>query len=189
MQHYLTQRDRDNFGDDLLDLTQRGAMHAVSPHLANLQQQNEALLRGLAQERRHRLDQQVAELVPDYKTIDEEPAWHRFLLGVDPMSGRIRQALLDDAIRKGNPERVRAMFDAYRGSADRSGSAGGASSTRRSRAAASAPVYTRDTIAKLYEAHRRGDFANRQAEWDRIEADIFDAQRTGRVAMHPWVSK
>src|SRR6516165_8361057 len=102
MSNYLTQEDRANFGDDLLDLTQRGAMHAVRPHLETLSQQNEALLRGLAQERRHRLDAQVEQLVPDYREVDRDPAWHRWLLGIDPMSGRVRQALLDDAIRKGN---------------------------------------------------------------------------------------
>ena len=43
------------------------------------------------------------------------------------------------------------------------------------------PVYTRDQIQQLYSAHRQGAYAGRESEWNRIEADIFAAQREGRV--------
>jgi hypothetical protein len=186
MANYLTQNDVDSYGHDLLDVSQRAAMQAVAPHLQTLAQQNAALLKGLAQERRHRLDQQVAELVPDYKQIDEDPAFHRYLLGVDTLTGRIRQALLDDAIRKGSAERCAAFFHGFQTETPSGGSTG---APRRAKAAASKPVYTRDQIAKLYDAHRRGAYAGREAEWNRIEQDLFEAQRTGRIAMHPWIFK
>jgi hypothetical protein len=42
-------------------------------------------------------------------------------------------------------------------------------------------VYTRTQIAQLYEAHRRGDYAGKEMQWRRQEADIIAAGREGRV--------
>jgi hypothetical protein len=39
----------------------------------------------------------------------------------------------------------------------------------------------REDIGRLYELHRKGAYAGREAEWARIENDIFVAQREGRV--------
>jgi hypothetical protein len=50
-------------------------------------------------------------------------------------------------------------------------------------------IYTNDSIRKLYERHRRGDFANRPDDWSRIEADIFAAQREGRVRADLFLTK
>jgi hypothetical protein len=50
-------------------------------------------------------------------------------------------------------------------------------------------VYTNDSIRKLYEAHRRGAYANREDEWSRIEANIFAAQREGRVQAALFLTK
>jgi hypothetical protein len=36
-------------------------------------------------------------------------------------------------------------------------------------------------IGELYPPHCKGAYAGREAEWDRIQADIFAAQREGRV--------
>jgi hypothetical protein len=77
MANYLTQNDVDNYGHDLLDVSQRAALHAVAPHLQNLQQQNAKLRQRLAKEARHRLDQQVEQMVPDFREIDRNPRWHR----------------------------------------------------------------------------------------------------------------
>ena len=66
----LTPEDLQTWGGDLINLTQRSALHAVSPHLQSLEQQNAELRQRLAQEARHRLDQQVAAAVPDDLEID-----------------------------------------------------------------------------------------------------------------------
>jgi hypothetical protein len=44
-------------------------------------------------------------------------------------------------------------------------------------------------IGELYSRHRKGAYAGREAEWARQEADIFAAQREGRVAGFDEVSK
>jgi hypothetical protein len=50
-------------------------------------------------------------------------------------------------------------------------------------------TYSREQIGQLYGAHRKGDFAGREDEWNRIEADIFAAQREGRIHMDPYLTK
>jgi hypothetical protein len=185
MPNYLTRQDEDNYGRDLLDVTQRAAMHAVAPHLQNLQQQNATLRQKLAKEERHRMDQQVEAAVPDFREIDKDPAWHRWLLGIDVLTGRQRQVLLNDAIARGSASRAIEFFRRFQqeqGASAYTGSYTQTAPTFSRRSSSSVPTYTRDTIKQLYELHRKGAYAGREAEWNRIEADIFRAQREGRVA-------
>ena len=48
-----------------------------------------------------------------------------------------------------------------------------AHSERARTAPSNSPTYTHAQIGQLYEQHRKGAFAGREAEWNRIEADIF----------------
>jgi hypothetical protein len=172
-----------NYGPELVDFAQRAAAHAVSPQLEALGQQNANLQQQLAVERRKRLDQQVTAAVPDYQQIDRNPSWHRWLLGIDPLNGKIRQQLLNDAISSGNSARVIAFFRGFQ----QQGHA--PSATKSSRASSSRPTYTRDQIKQIYELHRKGAYAGREAEWARIKRDIFAAQREGRVQGAPYLTK
>src|SRR5262245_1295507 len=101
MANYLTQDDVYNYGGDMLDMSQRAALHAVAPHLQNLEHQNAELRHHLAREQRHRLDQQVEAAIPNYREIDNDPRWHAWLRGLDLLNGRVRQYLLDQAISAG----------------------------------------------------------------------------------------
>ena len=87
-----------------------GWVHAFARHLHNLEQQNAELRQRLAIEARHRLDQQVERAVPNYREIDQDPRWHQWLLSSDPLSGRQRQQLLNDAIASGATNRVISFF-------------------------------------------------------------------------------
>jgi hypothetical protein len=51
----------------------RDGVHAVAPHLQNLEQQNAELRQRLAVEGRHSLDQRVERAVPNYREIDRNP--------------------------------------------------------------------------------------------------------------------
>jgi hypothetical protein len=184
MASYLTQADLDNYGSELLDVTQRAAMQAVDPYLQQLSQQHADLRQRQAREQRRNLDQRVAELVPDYREVDRDPRWHQWLMGVDLMSGRIRQALLNEAINAGNAGRVKKFFDDFRG---QQGQSAGVSSGRR--LAATKPFYTRDQITQLYDQRRRGAFNGREAEWNQIEKDLFDAQKEGRIERKFYATK
>jgi hypothetical protein len=61
---------------------------------------------------------------------------------------------------------------------------------RRTKASSSrGRTYTRDEIKQLYEAHRKGAYQGREAEWARQDADIIAASREGRILAPDWVGK
>ena len=85
--------------------------------------------------------------------------------------------LLNDAIASGSDARIAAFFRGFQQEAGQAPAA-----TRGVRTASSGkPTYTREQIGQLYEQHRKGAYAGREQEWARQEADIFAAQREGRV--------
>lgn len=207
-QAYLTQEDVNNYGSDLVDFAQRAAVHAVVPHLQSIEQQNAELQARLAKEARRNLDQRVEMAVPNYREIDRDPRWHRWLLGLDIFSGRVRQQLLDEAISAAEAPRVISFFRGFlqeeqatghiesappslQAAAPREAAVPLASLAAPGRARPATggdasvppdrPMYTRALIKQLYEQHRKGAYVGREAEWSRQEADIIAAGREGRV--------
>jgi hypothetical protein len=183
---YLTDRDVSDYGEDLINFSQRAAAHALAPQLDRLAQQNADLQRQMAIERRKRLDADVEEAVPNYREIDAMPAWHEWLGQLDPMSGVPRQQLLNDAIASGSTHRVAAFFNCFQAQAGH----GEAASTARRPAGRQAtdpraPVYTRAQIKQFFELKRQGKYDAAQAA--QIEAEIIRAGAEGRVvgAMEP----
>jgi hypothetical protein len=150
--------------------------------------QNVKLRQRLAKEARHRLDQQVEAAAPDFREIDRNPRWHRWLLGIDEYTVRVRQLLLDDAVASGSVARVKAFFEGFRQAERAGGTQAQAVGSRQARSSGK-PIYTREQIGQLYEQHRKGAYAGREAEWNRIENDIFAAQREGRIQETPYLTK
>ena len=126
-----------------------------------------------------RLDQAVEMAVPNYREIDRDPRWHRWLLGVDVLSGRVRQQLLNEAISSAAAPRVISFFRGFQqrgsshrpqrasavfppgsgspGSGDTPGFAcgpwqGSAGNRRRCLVAPRRPIYTRAQIATAVRA-------------------------------------
>ena len=177
MTNYLTAEDTLNYGPELIDVSQRAALEAVGPHLQQLNQR-------LAVKSRRRLDAAVAAAVPNYQAIDRNPAWHRWLRGVDTLSGKIRQTLLNDAIASGSDQRIVAFFRSF----EREHPTGAQTPAAFQRAETTRPtpfsrsqsspsgkqVYTREMIGQLYERRRKGEFTD--SAWPKIEQDIFNAQ-------------
>jgi hypothetical protein len=187
MPNYLTSDDERNFGGALLDVAQRAALEVVAPHLRQLQTENADLRARQMRESRRRLDEQVEAAIPDFREFDRDPRWHKWLLGIDLMSGRVRQQLLNEAIDSSDATRVRKFFDDFRRQAGQSTSTSAPGHTRS--ASSGKNFYSRDDITRLYEMHRKGAFTGREAEWNRIEQDIFAAQREGRIEQRAYMTK
>jgi hypothetical protein len=186
MASFLTQKDVDEYGRELIDLTQRAAAEVVAPQLAQIHEDNAMLRQRLAQEARYRLDQQVAAAIPDYKTIDRDPRWHQWLLSIDPLSGQQRQVLLNQAIAEGQAARVIGFFKGWQREA---GADTGDATAARQQPSRRVPmwstgqrIYSRAEIQRLYRHHAMGAYKDREAEWARQEADIIAAGREGRIA-------
>jgi hypothetical protein len=205
---YLTEQDVQNYGGELVDFAQRAAVHAVAPKIQELEQHNSELRQQLAKEARRALDQAVELAVPDYRDIDRNPRWHRWLLGIDLYTGRVKQQLLNEAIAAASAPRVISFFRGFKQEEAATGQSEPEPTSRqaaaprepaanlssfaspgRARPATGGdaslppekPIYTHAQIKQLYEHKRKGAYAGREAEWARQEADIFAAGREGRV--------
>lgn len=178
---YLTTDDVQTYGSELVDFAQRAAAHAVSPQLQELKAQNAALRQRLARESRQNLDDRVARAVPNYKQIDQDPRWHSWLVGTDAFTGRMRQQLLNDAVRNRDNARVTAIFNGFLQQHGASSQAQAPAARQARSTYGAGRVYSRDDIKALYEQHRKGAWAGREAEWSRVEQDIIAASREGRI--------
>jgi hypothetical protein len=176
--YYLTEQDVQDYGTDLINLTQRSALHAVAPELQEIRNQNVALQQQLAREARRNLDQRVEREVPNFREVDRDPRWLQWLTGTDALTGRPRQVLLNDAIASTDADRVAAFFRKFQAEAGNIQSPAAAPS--RARSSGGKPIYTRAQVKELYARHQRGEFAN-AVEWARLELSIIEAGREGRI--------
>src|SRR5215467_1293750 len=117
MATYLTHDDVANFGPELVDFSQRAAVQAVAPHLQALEQQNAELRHHLARQTKHTIDQALDNAVPNWREINSDSRWLAWLAESDPYSRVKRQRLLDEAVERGDANRVIAFFRGFLGEA------------------------------------------------------------------------
>lgn len=138
-----------------------------------------------------------AEL-PDWQKINNNKAFLDWLAAVDPLTNLTRQQYLDQAQSALDVSRVVAIFRAFASKSEISSAPTNAQPSRsaselerqvapgRGRSSATtsseAPkTYTPVDIRKFFEDVRQGKYKGRESERDRIERDIFAAQRDGRI--------
>jgi hypothetical protein len=108
------------------------------------------------------------------RIVNADPRWLQWLAGIDNLNGRTRQDLLNAATAAGDASRIIRFFRDFM-------QAAGRQAQSRTAAAGDRPTYTRAQIAWFYNQHRRGAYKGREADWARQEADLYAAQREGRV--------
>ena len=116
----------------------------------------------LAREARKRLDAEVAAAVPDFRSVDADSRWHQWLLTIDPMLGRPRQAFLSEAIQAADAPRVISFFRQFQREVGHSqnvnDSTGRLPPGQRRASAPHGQIYTRAQVRDLYAAHFRGAY-------------------------------
>jgi|SRR5262249_53106035 len=153
-------------------------MHAVGPHLQQLEQENIELRNHVARQTKHNLDQALDGAVPNWREVNQHPSWLAWLQERDVFSREKRQRLLDDAVAKGDANRVIAIFNGFL--AEAAWQQGAATQQRARQAATGKPIYTRDQIAEMARRRRKGLIND--ADWARWEYELIAAGREGRVA-------
>jgi BMFP domain-containing protein YqiC len=141
----------------------------------------------------------LAQRVPNWQQINNDPDFQSWLLEIDPLTNTSRQTHLEIAQRDLDVNRVTAFFSAFTAASGKFAPAANAQPTRqaselerqiapgRSRSAGSATggtnakTYTPEDIRKFFNDVRSGKYRGRETERDRIERDIFAAQRDGRI--------
>jgi hypothetical protein len=141
----------------------------------------------------------LAQRVPNWQQINNDQDFQSWLLEIDPLTNTSRQTHLEIAQRDLDVNRVTAFFNAFTAASGKFAPQANAQPNRsaselerqiapgRSRGASGAPVgqtsksYTPDDIKKFFNDVRAGKYKGRETERDRIERDIFAAQREGRI--------
>ena len=178
---------KQEFGEDVVDFVTR-----VVESRAGGNEKVAELERKVSQfEQRDRVNSEASfwtaleEIVPDYMTVNNDPAFHQFLAQFDPQTGKQRQQALNEAQQALDADGVAAMFNAFKQQAQ------GQSQNRipedqidpRSSHASDPPqgqhIWTRDEITGFYKDKVDGKYSQDEAQ--RLEADIFKAQKEGRV--------
>jgi hypothetical protein len=110
---YVTDADRENFGEDLLDVQRRVAQEVSSSYEAKITQ-----LEGVIDTLTKRIDgtnnsvseltfeQRLGRLVPDFDAINNDPKWISWLDEVDPIIRGPRRNVAQRAFVEGDAEAV-----------------------------------------------------------------------------------
>ena len=204
---YITPEDINQFGEPLIDLTKRAALEVVTPTITALQRENERLTREVSQQQRQNIYERLDDGLPTWREINDNPRWRSWLRLRDFNSAPIRQEQLNRAMQAADAPRVLNFFERFLAEEVATGQMPApqpSPPTPEPRPAAiplttlaapgrpnpapgntqvpdSKPVYTHQDIKDFYEYVRRGVYVGQEALKQQIEADIFTAQREGRV--------
>jgi len=140
---------------------------------------------------------EIQTAVPDWQDINTDQGFQSWLLEVDPLTGISRQTYLDDAQKNLDARRVTQFFSTWKAQTGPSvaqstpvvqsksqlekqvapgrGRSGGTTSSNE-------PVtYSSADIKNFFTDVQKGKYKGKEKERDRIERDIFAAQREGRI--------
>jgi hypothetical protein len=150
----------------------------------------------------------LSRSVPDWQEINVNPAFIQWLGEVDPFSGQTRKQMVNDAYGAGDSARTIAFFQAFKrehttvspAPGTQPGQTGGSSppadrlpleslavpgrgqqTTPPTPGAPEKRFWSTVDITRFYREKQQGRWRGREAEADRLEADIIAAPAEGRV--------
>ena len=197
-------KDVENFGADLVDMVNRIAerrfnsvaqqveakFSELQQKLGTVEQQLEGTSQSVAVTAEQSFFDNLAKQVPEWETINANPAFLAWLADSDPVYGVPRQRALDSAREQLDVARIVAVFRAFapattpapvtRNPVDRqvSPKAGAANATQ---TAAPKAGFTQKQVTDFYNDLARGKFRGREAEAAAIEQSVNLAIAEGRV--------
>jgi len=205
----VTEQDIEEYGDSI-DVMRKVYREEVSAQQARINQLEQLIRQmqttvvpqvhqlshnhAVSTEQRFWADLQTA--VPDWQDVNANRDFQSWLLEVDPLTGINRQTYLDDAQRNLDARRVASFFQTWKGlsgvpdaQSNRTAQpsqlekqvAPGRGRSGTSRAAGEPKTYSSDDIKQFFTDVQKGKYKGREDERDRIERDIFAAQREGRI--------
>ena len=206
----ITEQDEADYGPDLIDLARRAAEDAINPKLNQLEQENENLKRTLQASAKKALFQTLDVQIPNWRDINRDPRFKRWLSLPDVYTNSVRGSLLNAAMQAADAPRVVAFFKGFISDGVATGHVDPVPQTEqpilpvprqaavsletlaapgRARPStgeqptgmADKPIYSRAQIQAFYRDSRAGVYAGREAEKTRIEQELFVAQREGRI--------
>jgi chemotaxis protein histidine kinase CheA len=206
----ITDADRENYGEELIDLARRAARESVTPELDQLRQENQRLTQRVQNTGRRELFATMDGAVPNWRQINVSTQFKTWLRLPNVYTGQLRGKMLNDAVNGADAPKVIALFKDFLTEAQATGQQVPAPQLEQPelapapRAAAVSletlaapgrarpasgdtqvpsekPIYSRAQISKFYDDSRKGLYAGREAEYRATEADMQAAQREGRI--------
>lgn len=208
-QSLLTPEEVSEYGDEFLKVVGKKAKEELSSEFMTIKQQLDQLAQRVegstkmtAAQARRNLEATLDAQVPDWRDINVAPEFHQWLSLPDLFSGAIRHSLLKAAYEQNDTPRVVAFFKGFLSqeaalapatepAADAPTSdkipletfaaPGRAKTAAAASAPAEKPTFTHAQISAFYADVQRGKYRGREQEKDRIERQIIEAGREGRI--------
>jgi len=211
---HVTDKDMTEYGEDMVEFARRVTREEVVPLAQAVQQLMGRIdqLQGVvpmvqrvahqqAQNTHEKFYAALSSRVPDWQTVNENQAFHNWLLSPDPLSGLQRQTLLTDAHENLDLPRVVSIFETWKRETGVATAPAVAAKTSNAsklerqiapgRASGTTPPtqaqkrqWTRQDITAFFKDKMDGKYKGKEEEARSIESDIFLAQREGRVVLN-----
>lgn len=206
----ITAEETSDYGEDFLKVVGKKARQELAPvinaykeEIAQLKQQLQGVSGAVQQTSQEKLLAKLDDGLPTWRELNSNSEFLDWLRLPDPYSGAIRHDMLKAAYAQGNAHRVLAFFNGFLAEEAVVAPAGqepdaqvtkvpkvplaSLAAPGRAKTAASAsapaekPIITRAQIAAFYADLSAGKYRGRDAEKNKAEAMIFEAQRDGRI--------
>lgn len=210
LESLITPEETSDYGEDFLKIVGKKAREELGPVFKGYEQQITDLKQQLAgvngvvqKDSAAKLLANLDEKLPNWREVNTNDEFLNWLRLPDPYSGAIRHDMLKAAYAQGNAHRVIAFFNGFLAEEAAVAPAnaepdanvtkvakvplaslaapGRAKTAASASAPAEKPIFTRTQIAAFYADVAAGKFRGRDAEKNKAEAQIFEAQRDGRI--------
>lgn len=205
---FITDKDREEYGPELVDLITRAANGIADQKTSSMQKELKELREQVGATAEHvdadaqgRCNAELTRLVPDWETLNRNQEFITWASLPDVFSGAKRIELMTAAYDKRDANRVAAFFKAFK--AEKATTAtpsaqtpappaapavdlkdlaapGRATSTSQP-AVVDKPFISRAQISEFFRDVNRGAYNGREAEKLANEKMIFEAQKDGRI--------
>lgn len=207
----ITEDEERDYGQDFLKVVGKKAKEELAPiikgyeaKIAELEKKLQGVNSVVAQDSHAKLMSTLDERLPTWRDLNTNEEFLSWLKLPDPFSGAIRHDMLKAAYAAGNASRVLAFFNGFlaeeaavapaRGDSDdvptervakvplaKLAAPGRAKTAAGTSAPAEKPTFTRAQIAQFYADVANGRYRGKDGDKNKLEAQIFEAQREGRI--------
>ncbi|WP_428398299.1 hypothetical protein [Marinobacter salarius] len=183
---------KEEFGEDFVSFVQRMVSSSASkPDNSAEVNELKRKVEGFEQKEKQQTEASfwtaLNELVPDWKTVNDDDKFHAFLAQYDPQTGEQRQQSLSTAQQALDADGVAAVFNAFKKQQSPKPKQEipddqvDPPTSRSTTTPQGGRIWTGAEIKQFYTDKTAGKYRNNPDEAKRLEADIFAAQSEGRV--------
>lgn len=184
------QKGKDEFGEDFVSFVQqmidaKAGRSTDDSRVQQLESELNQIKERETQKTRASFWTALTELVPDVREVNEDPKFHAFLAEYDSQTGKQRQQTLTEAQQALDADGVAAVFNAFKNQQPQPQQQRipddqvDPPTSRATTTPEGGRIWTGAEIKEFYTKKAAGKYSVEEGK--RLEADIFAAQREGRV--------